>query len=229
MTASDASLQMADQGSGPLLQRDYWAVLSTPDPGPRAVARSLFERFCALAPPDLLRFIREDAREGPLAEGEFLTVEIERAGVYGVQVVDRSDLSLTLATEKGHPEAGRITFGVYPNANGETVVHIRSRARAGSPLFALGFPAAGKALQTTAWTGFLDRLAAAAGPGLKDAIHVETREVQEKPEDRQTRDVPPTFRAVDDGAEDRGIEYEGPSSSASPTEGAASSRIRPRG
>jgi len=114
MTASDASLQMADQGSGPLLQRDYWAVLSTPDPGPRAVARSLFERFCALAPPDLLRFIREDAREGPLAEGEFLTVEIERAGVYGVQVVDRSDLSLTLATEKGHPEAGRITFGVYP-------------------------------------------------------------------------------------------------------------------
>ena len=54
-----------------------------------------------------------------------------------VRVVDTNSLSLTLATDDGHPEAGRITFGVYPNDEGDIVFHIRSRARSGSKRFTL--------------------------------------------------------------------------------------------
>lgn len=191
-------LQTADKGAGPLLQRDYWAVLEPPEPGPRAVAKALFERFAAFAPPDLLSFGRLSPTGDGIEEGEVLSVKIEGLGTYRVRVVHRDELSLTLATEEGHPEAGRITFGVYPNANGETVVHIRSRARAGSPAFALTFPAAGKALQTTTWVGFLQRLAAETSAGIRDVIHEESREVEETEADRRVDDVPATFVAVDD-------------------------------
>lgn len=201
MSSAEPPLQTADQGAGPLLQRDYWAVLQPPEPGPREVARTLFERFSAFAPPDLLSFTRRSPGEGPLNEGEELSVKIEGLGTYGVRVVQRSELSLTLATEEGHPEAGRITFGVYPNDDGETVVHIRSRARAGSPAFALMFPAAGKALQTTTWIGFLQRLAAVTAAGVRDVIHEETREVEETEADRRGHDLPATFVAADDRTE----------------------------
>ena len=46
-------LILAKDGSGPLLQRDYWAVVKGCPLSPAQVGELLAERFCELAPPDL--------------------------------------------------------------------------------------------------------------------------------------------------------------------------------
>lgn len=198
MSEDTPALHPAGQGRGHLLQRDYWAVLDEPELGPRGIARTVFEHFERFAPPDVVRFHRPGGASGALHTGDELEVEIPLAGSFGVRVVHRSSLSITLGTLEGHPEAGRITFGVYPNADGEAVFHIRSRARSGSPRFALGFPAAGEPMQTNAWTGFIDRVAAVVARGVRDVIHVETKRVQETDADRRADGLEPTFRAEDD-------------------------------
>jgi len=183
-------------------------VLTSSEAGPRDAARLLLSRFTEFAPPDLLRFERRSEAAGSLETGETLEVVIRALGTFSVRVVHQDQLSVTLVTETGHPEAGRITFGAYPNGDGEAVLHIRSRARAGSPYFALVFPAAAQPMQTTTWTGFLDRWAAVAGGRIRDVIHEETREVSEEPGDRRMHDIFPTFRAVRGSEENRSSDPE---------------------
>ncbi|MEX0891380.1 MAG: DUF1990 family protein [Gemmatimonadota bacterium] len=187
----------AGGGVGPLLQRDYWAVLGHCRGTAAEVARAVAERFWRYPPPDMVCFERVDGTTDPLQSGDVMAVEIRVAGTCHVRVVHRDELSLTLATLDGHPEAGRITFGAYPNARGEIVFHIRSRARASSRNRLLGFLTAGEPMQTLTWTGFIDRLAASVGAGVRDVIHADTREVTERAEDRCAEGLGPTFRAVD--------------------------------
>lgn len=197
MSRSAPRLQPASEGEGELLQRDYWAVLKDPKFDLHGVARELIEHFEHFAPPDLVRFKRGGGAGKALARGDELEVHISPAGSFGVRVVDTNSLSLTLATDDGHPEAGRITFGVYPNDEGDIVFHIRSRARSGSKRFALGFLTAGEPMQTTTWTGYIDRLAAVVANGCRDVIHVETQKVDETEADRRVEGLEPTFRAED--------------------------------
>lgn len=202
MADSDAQvaakpISPAGGGVGPLLQRDYWAVLRQCRGTAAEVARAVAERFWQYPPPDLVRFERVDGTTNPLLPGDVMEVDIRMAGACHVRVVYRDDLSLTLATLDGHPEAGRITFGAYPNARGEMVFHIRSRARASSRDRQLGFLTAGEPMQTLTWTGFIDRLAASVGAGVRDVIHADTQDVAETAEDRCAEGMKPTFRAVD--------------------------------
>lgn len=190
-----APLQPAPEGHGPLLQRDYWAVLAGCRLRPSEVAELLAERFAQFPPAELVRFSRPDGREGALAVDDLLDVEISLAGACQVQVVHRDANSITLATLAGHPEAGRITFGAYRNPVGDVVFHIRSRARSRSRTCLIGFLAAGEAMQTNTWTDFVNHVAAAVGQGVVGVIHVETAEVEETPEDLQPV---PTFLAAGD-------------------------------
>ena len=195
--AAGKPISPAGNGRGPLLQRDYWAVLAGCRGTAADVARAVAEGFWRYPAPEMVRFEREDGTRDPLREGDVMTVDIRMAGSFQVRVVHRDELSLTVATIDGHPEAGRITFGAYPNARGEIVFHIRSRARASSLNRFIGFLGAGEPMQTLTWTGFVDRLAAAVGSGVRDVIHAETREVAEGEDDRRTHGMGPTFRAVD--------------------------------
>jgi hypothetical protein len=52
-------------------------------------------------------------------------------------------------------------------------------------------------MQTLTWTGFIDRLAAAVGVGVRDVVHADKREVEEREEDRCAEGMEPTFRAMD--------------------------------
>ena len=182
--------QLPADGSGPLLERDYWAVIEA-DVGPRELADRVAADFEAYPPPALVRFRRREDR--PLEEGAEMDVEIFGAGTFGVRVVHRDANSLTLATLLGHPEAGRITFGAYRHRRGGVVFHIRSRARASSRHRYLGFLVGGDPMQTTTWSDFIDRLAAALGGTVRGAIHVEKRRVGEERGDRRVD--APTFIA----------------------------------
>lgn len=189
-------VQAASQGHGPLLQRDYWAVLDREVRSATEAATCIASRFCDLSPPGMLRFERTGDSERPLRPGDELEVHLPLAGTFGVRVTHKDRLSLTVVTLPGHPEAGRITFGAYPNREGEVVIHVRSRARSGTARRYFGFLAVGEPMQTITWSEFIDRLAAALGSRVRDVIHAETREVEETNEDGPDGIDRPTYRAV---------------------------------
>jgi hypothetical protein len=192
-------LLLPEQGAGPLLQRDYWAVIQGARCGPAELMEWVQQRFPEFAPAELCVFERQDAgRAGQLFElGEELVVKIQGAGTFGVRVIHKDRQSFTLATLPGHPEAGRITFGAYRNEPGDVIFHIRSRARSGSLFHYVGFVAAGEAMQTNTWTEFVTRAATTAGTGVVGAVHAETAELADEQEDGDPeRD--PTFVARGD-------------------------------
>jgi hypothetical protein len=186
-------LHLASEGKGPLLQRDYWAVIRGSRLSPREIAARVAEDFCTIAPEELVRFEREEGAEGPLEVGEELSVTIRIAGGCRVRVLHRDSNSVTLGTLQGHPEAGRITFGAYRNEGGDVIFQIRSRARSSSAVRYAGFITAGEPMQTNTWTDFIDRLAHMVGDGVVGAIHAETKEIEDEPADSVCS---PTFRAV---------------------------------
>ena len=189
-------LARASGGSGPLLQRDYWAVISNCRLAPSEIAALVARDFCSLAPEAFVQF-QADGEPRPLEVGDEMTVSIRMAGDCHVRVLHRDRNSLTLGTLEGHPEAGRITFGAYRNQRSDVIFHIRSRARASSDLRYAGFVAVGEPMQTTTWTDFIDRLAHVVGDGVIGAIHAETTEVDDEPEHPEAI-CAPTFAALGD-------------------------------
>ena len=189
-------LLLPEQGAGPLLQRDYWAVIQGARCGPAELMEWVQQRFPEFAPAELCVFERQDAgRAGQLFElGEELVVKIQGAGTFGVRVIHKNAQSFTLATLPGHPEAGRITFGAYRNEPGDVIFHIRSRARSGSLFHYVGFVAGGEAMQTNTWTEFVLRAATTAGEGVLGVIHAETQQLEDEPEDTDPQ-KDPTYEA----------------------------------
>ena len=177
---SDDDLSRPDDGYGPLLQRDYWAVLRGCRLSCHDVASLVRNTFADLAPESFVHFECGDSRR--LEKGDEIKVGIRPGHRTAVRVLHADEHSLTLGTLKGHPECGRITFGSYPNESGDIVFHIRSRARTSSLVRHVGFLALGDSMQACTWTDFIDRLAHMVGDGVVDAIHVQTREVEENEE-----------------------------------------------
>ena len=186
-------LLAASRGAGPLLQRDYWAVLTECPMAPSQVITYVKAHFCELPPAALVQF---DAPGGIVADAE-LDINIVPAQSCRVRVLHEDAQSLTLGTLDGHPEAGRITFGAYRNDAGDVIFHIRSRARSATTSKRLGFLAIGDAMQTNTWTDFINNTAAAVGARIPDAIRADTVEVEEVPEDDPAQRAP-TFLAVGD-------------------------------
>lgn len=168
------------RGSGPLLQRDYWAVIDGCDRSPSDVGALLAARFCELAPPELARFEPIGDVRRPLEVGDELRVTIRLAGTFGIRVTHRDACSLTFATLEGHPEIGRITFGAYRNDEGQVVFHIRSRARSSSRLRYAAWLLLGDAMQVNTWTLFVDRVASTIGTGVVGSIGEESKPIPEE-------------------------------------------------
>ena len=183
----------ATEGAGPLLQRDYWAVLGDCPFSPSQLMAHVKQRFCELPPTALVEFV---AADGVCANAE-IDITIKPAQHCRVRVIHEDEQSITLGTLAGHPEAGRITFGAYRNPAGDLIFHIRSRARSSSTSRLIGFLAIGDAMQTNTWTDFINNTAAAVGAHVTDAIRTDTREVEELPEDDHPLHSP-TFLAVGD-------------------------------
>lgn len=187
-------LNPASEGVGPLLQRDYWAVIRGSRLRPPELMELVCRRFTDFPPAELAIFRHPRGGEAPLAPGDEMEIELPLAGTVGVRVVHRDRNSITVATLQGHPVAGRITFGAYPNDQGDVILHIRSRTRSGSAVHYLGYLAAGEPMQSTTWTDFIDRVAHTVGEGVVGVIHEETTELEEEEEDAWS----PTFLARGD-------------------------------
>ena len=183
----------ASRGAGPLLQRDYWAVLAGCSLKPSELIGVVKEKFCTLPPAALVEFT---APCGVVRDAQ-LDIVIKPGQRCAVRVIHEDAQSLTLGTLDGHPEAGRITFGAYRNPDGDVIFHIRSRARSTTSLKRLGFLAIGDAMQTNTWTDFIRNVASAAGTSIAGPIHADTEHSDEAPEDGEPLESP-TFRATGD-------------------------------
>jgi hypothetical protein len=181
----------AARGVGPLLQRDYWAVLSDCPLSPVEVIGRLKAEFCTLPPSSLVHF---DAPDG-VALDAVLDIVVTPGQRCSVRVIHEDRQSITFATLDGHPEAGRITFGAYRNAVGAVIFHIRSRARSTTAASRLGFIAIGEAMQTNTWTDFIRRTASLVDARIDDMIHADTIAVDDTPDDDEPLRSP-TFVAT---------------------------------
>jgi hypothetical protein len=190
---SNSNLQLADDGAGALLQRDYWAAIAECRVGPAELMADLRQRFCEFPPADLVSFSRAGKCDQPLSVGDELEIVIRMAGECRVRVTCCDEHSVTFSTLSGHPEAGRITFGSYRHDSGAVVFHIRSRSRSGDAKFAAGFLTIGEAMQTNTWADFVRTVASTYGSGVLGEVHVDTREVEANEEDRDVSR--PTFVA----------------------------------
>lgn len=189
----DEDVQFAADGTGPLLQRDYWAVIQGCRVEPKEVVEFIRSRFHQLAPEGLVRFANDSHPDGPLCVGDSMTVRIRMARKCRVLVTDINDLSMTIVTVNGHPESGKITFGSYRNDRGDVIFHIRSRVRSSSIWHLAGFLSVGDSMQTNTWTDFIDRLANCVGCGIVGPIHADKKKVDEEAADADP--YAPTFIA----------------------------------
>ncbi len=187
----------ASLGAGPLLQRDYWAVVANCRHKPSEVMALVARRFWEFAPEELVRFHRVDGTEEPLEPGDELEVRIRMAGTFRVRLLHRDATSLTLGTLAGHPEAGRITFGAYRNDRGDVIFHIRSLARSSSQGRYVGFLAMGEAMQTNCWTDFVNNVANTVGDGVLGYVYAETVKRKSRRESNEEAHSP-TFIAQGD-------------------------------
>jgi Domain of unknown function (DUF1990) len=174
-SVSTVGLSRASEGKGPLLERDYWAVLEGTRLRPSEIVAEVKSHFHSFVPSDLAAF---PGTERPLRLCDEISISIAGAGDCKVRVVHCDELSLTLATMVGHPEAGRITFGAYRNRDGHVVFHIRSRARSDSVLRLIGFFVAGEAMQTNTWATFVNRVGAMAGAHVR-GVHAQMRQLRD--------------------------------------------------
>jgi len=181
----------ASEGTGPLLERDYSAVVEGMGVTPETLVRALRERFERFAPSETACFRRSDREPGPLDVGDEMDIKIALLGDCRIRVVHADTLGVTLRTLKGHPEAGRITFGAFRDEKGRPVFRILSRTRASGLTSYLGYMVLGKQMQSRCWIRFIDRVITDCGGRVAGGrVQVRTRKVSEEAADRQGSETP---------------------------------------
>ena len=191
IVAEDQAIVYASEGTGPLLERDYRVVVEGTGLTPETLVKALRERFEKFAPTETACFRRAGKEPGPLDVGDELDIKIALLGDCRVRVAHVDTLGITLRTLKGHPEAGRITFGALRDEKGRTVFRILSRTRASGLTSYLGYLVLGKQMQSRCWIRFIDRIVADSGGRVAGGrVQVRTRKVTEDATDCTGCDSP---------------------------------------
>ncbi|HJQ28305.1 MAG TPA: hypothetical protein VJ827_03120, partial [Rubrobacter sp.] len=164
------------QGFGQLWQKTYTVRLTGPDVTPEEVVSIWKREFPDFHPPQSRFYPSLDG----VAPGEVMLINASVQGmpVYtGVMVLYSDDVSFTVMTAEGLPEAGWNTFSAYEE-DGTTVVQIQSLARASDPIYEVGFRMFGSTQQEKIWTHVLSHLAARFG--VRGQVHLEKECVDPK-------------------------------------------------
>jgi hypothetical protein len=157
------------QGFGQLWQKTYTVRLEGADITPEDVVALWKREFPDFHPPES-RFY--PSLEG-VAPGEIMLINASVQGmpVYtGVMVLYSDDVSFTVMTAEGLPEAGWNTFSAY-DEGGTTVVQIQSLARASDPIYEVGFRLFGSTAQEKIWAHVLTTLAERFG--VRERVNLE--------------------------------------------------------
>src|SRR5215217_5298166 len=145
------------QGFGQLWQKNYKVRLTGVDVTPEEVVARWKREFPVFHPPESRFYPSLDG----VAPGEIMLINASVQGmpVYtGVIFLYSDDVSFTVMTAEGLPEAGWNTFSAFED-NGVTVVQIKSLARASDPIYEVGFRLFGSTAQEKIWDHVLSNLA----------------------------------------------------------------------
>ena len=183
-------VQLAPEGVGPLLERDYIAVLAGTDCTPERVMEIIRSDFPSFSPDALAKFTRTDGKTTPLTVGDTMHVRIPGGGESAVIVTQLDARSMTVRTMEGHMEAGRNTFGSYYDEQGRLVVHVRSRSRISDMKRYVMYRLGGIFAQTSVWVTFIKRVAEACGAEIVDGVDTDTREVPDSAADAGEVEAP---------------------------------------
>lgn len=153
-------------GFGALWQKTYRVLLKDAQVSPQEVVRVWKEKLPLLMPPDS-RFYPSVAGVSP---GEVVLINATLPGIpggmpvsTGVLILYADDVSFSVMTPEGHPEAGFNTFSSYEE-DGNVYAQIQSLARANDPIFEVGFRFMGGAKQQERiWAYVLSKLSAEFG------------------------------------------------------------------
>ncbi len=165
------------QGFGQLWQKTYTLTLRGADVTPEEVVALWKRDFPVFHPPQSRFYPSLDGVE----PGEIMLINASVQGmpVYtGVMVLYSDDVSFTVMTAEGLPEAGWNTFSAHEGEDGSTVVQIQSLARASDPIYEVGFRLFGSTEQERIWTHVLSTLAARFG--VRERVHLEKALVDPK-------------------------------------------------
>lgn len=151
-------------GFGQLWQKTYRIKL--PGVTPQQVVKLWKEKLPEFMPADS-RFYPSLSGVKP---GEILLINATLPGIpggmpvsTGVMILYVDDVSFSVMTPEGHPEAGFNTFSAYEE-DGVTIAQIQSLARANDPIFEFGFRfMGGSKQQENIWRQVLTNLSAQFG------------------------------------------------------------------
>lgn len=151
-------------GFGQLWQKTYRVKL--PGVTPQQVVKLWKEKLPEFMPADS-RFYPSLSGVKP---GEILLINATLPGIpggmpvsTGVMILYADDVSFSVMTPEGHPEAGFNTFSAYEQ-DGVTIAQIQSLARANDPIFEFGFRfMGGSKQQENIWRQVLTSLSAQFG------------------------------------------------------------------
>lgn len=145
------------QGFGPMWQKTYLLPIDKPGMQPQEVIDVMKGHFPAFQPPENEFYPTSKG----IAAGEAVLIDSSTPGGIvstGVLVSYADDVSFTLITPEGHPEAGWVTFSARKNGN-SLLMQIQGLARASDPIYELAFRIAGSKLQESIWRHVLSSLA----------------------------------------------------------------------
>ncbi|MFN3652812.1 MAG: hypothetical protein ACK47B_24810 [Armatimonadota bacterium] len=183
-------VQVATDGVGPLYQRDWLLKIEECPVSPEQALLALRRNFPDYSPELLAGFKRPDGGGELLEEGDTMHVRLTGGGHAGVVAVAVEERSLTLRTQSGHMESGRVTFAATQDEDGALVLRIRTRARIRDVVRSAAYELGGKAVQSTIWSQFLKSWAQTLGGKVVGDVTEHTEEVEDDAADRGEVDVP---------------------------------------
>jgi anti-anti-sigma factor len=145
------------QGFGPMWQKTYLLTINKPELKPHDII-TIMKQHLPEFQPSQNRFY--PSSKG-ITAGEIVIIDSSTPGGIvstGVLVLYADDLSFTLMTPQGHPEAGWVTFSAR-NRGDAIEMQIQGLASASDPFYELAFRMAGSKFQETIWKYVLSSLA----------------------------------------------------------------------
>jgi anti-anti-sigma factor len=149
------------QGFGPMWQKTYLLTINKPELKLNEVITAMKKHFPEFQPAQNTFYPSNNG----IAAGEIVLIDsLTPGGIVstGVLVLYADDLSFTLMTPQGHPEAGWVTFSAKKQGN-TVVMQIQGLARAADPVYEFAFRIAGSKFQETIWKHVLSSLASHLG------------------------------------------------------------------
>ena len=156
--------QLPDEGgTGPLVQRIFYAFLAGVRRSPADLFESFRRHFAEIVPESTMGPAKEPVAESRIEKGATLTLSLPMRGHVQVRVIELTGTSMTVATLSGHPLAGSVTFRFTGVPDEDLRFEVETCDRPASPPDALAMYPLGILMKRWNWSKVVERTAEWSG------------------------------------------------------------------